>query len=157
MGLAHQLNKSAKLCAKSVLPRAHRLVDESYPWQFDVPIQGSPRVCRMDTGGCDRPPPRKGRDGRDNRGGRGFIVIPQICPPPHGSAVPPSRSASRLHCRPWPHHIAPCPTQAIMFYLTRRIVASWRHPFSTTQASDHPPSLHQLSALHLSLSKPFLG
>jgi hypothetical protein len=72
MGLAHQLNKSAKLRAKLVLPRAHRLTGESPAWQFDVPIQGSPRVFRIDAGGRDRPPPREGRDGRDNRGGRGF-------------------------------------------------------------------------------------
>ncbi len=41
MGLAHQLNKSAKLRAKLVLPRAHHLTGESKAWQFDVPIQGS--------------------------------------------------------------------------------------------------------------------
>ena len=44
MGLAHQLNKAAKLRAKLVLPRAHRLVGESNAWPFDVPIQGSPHV-----------------------------------------------------------------------------------------------------------------
>ena len=106
MGLAHQLNKSAKLRAKLVLPRAHHLVDESYAWQFDVPIQGSPRVCCMDAGGPDRPPPCEGHDGRDNRVCHGFIVVPQICPPPHGSCGP----AVSFHLT------APLPTPAPSHY-----------------------------------------
>ena len=69
MGLAHQLNKAAKLRARSVLPRANHLGGKMR-WPFDVPIQGSPHVFRMDAGGRDRPPPRDGRDGCDNRGGR---------------------------------------------------------------------------------------
>ena len=72
MGLAHQLNKAAKHRAKAVLPRANRIDGKLNNWQFDVPIQGSPRALRMDAGGRDRPPPCDGCDGRDNRGGRGF-------------------------------------------------------------------------------------
>ena len=45
-------------------------------WQFDVPIQGSPHVFWMEAGGCDCPPPRDGRDGRDSRGGCGFQPHP---------------------------------------------------------------------------------
>ena len=57
MGLAHQLNKAAKLHAKSVFPRANRLGGETRG-PFNIPIQGSLHVFRMDAGGRDRPPPR---------------------------------------------------------------------------------------------------
>jgi len=76
MGLAHQLNKATKLCAKLVLTQANRLGGETNAWQFDVLIQGSPHVFWMDAGRRDRPPPRDGRDGRDNRGGHGFQPPP---------------------------------------------------------------------------------
>ena len=78
MGLAHQLNKAAKLSAKLILPRAQRLIGETNAWQFDVPIQGSPRVFWMDAGGRHRPPPREGRDGRDNRVGTP-LHLPRPC------------------------------------------------------------------------------
>ena len=88
MGLAHQLNKAAKLRARSVLLQANHLgVETRGP--FDVPIQGSPHVFRMDAGGRDRPPPCDGRDGRDNRGGRGFQPRPFTPSGRNGGSCPP--------------------------------------------------------------------
>ena len=89
MGLAHQLNKAAKLRAKSILPRVNRLDGASNAWPFEVPIQGSPQVFRMDAGGRDRPPPRDGRDGRDTRGGRGFQPRPFTPGGRNGGSRPP--------------------------------------------------------------------
>ena len=88
MGLAHQLNKAAKLHAKSVFPQANRLGGETRG-PFDVPIQGSPYIFGMDAGGRDRPPPRDGRDGRDNRGGRGFQPRPFTPGGRNGGSRPP--------------------------------------------------------------------
>ena len=95
MGLAHQLNKAAKLRAKLVLPRANHLGGEMNAWQFDVPIQGSPNVFWMDAGGRDRPPPCDGCDGRDNRGGRGFQSRPFTPDGCNGGSCPPSADHSR--------------------------------------------------------------
>ena len=138
MGLAHQLNKSAKLRANSVLPRAHRLTGESPAWQFDVPIQGSPRVFRLDAGGRDRPPPREGRDGRDNRGGRGFQPRPftpggrnggSRPPPadhPRGRFVRPDRNGRKWDpdlicdaCRRSGHIAAQCDMLAIAIFIEK--------------------------------------
>jgi len=88
MGLAHQLNKAAKLRAKSVLPRANCLGGETRG-PFEVPIQGSPHVFRMDAGGHDHPPPRDGHDGSDNRGGRGFQPRPFTPGGRNGGSRPP--------------------------------------------------------------------
>jgi hypothetical protein len=97
MGLAHQLNKAAKLRAKSVLPQANHLGGGTNAWQFDVPIQGSPHVFRMDAGGRDRPPPRDGRDGRDNCGGRVFQPRPFTPGGRNGGSRPPPADHPRGH------------------------------------------------------------
>ncbi len=61
MGIAHQLNKSAKARARLALPRINRMAESQYnDIHFDVPIQGSPhRVFQMeggrDAGGRDHP------------------------------------------------------------------------------------------------------
>jgi hypothetical protein len=62
MGLAHQLNKSAKTRARLALPRINRMAESQYnDIHFNVPIQGSPHcVFQMeggrDAGGRDHPP-----------------------------------------------------------------------------------------------------
>jgi hypothetical protein len=62
MGLAHQLNKTAKTRVKLALPRVNRMAGSPYDDRhFDVPIQGSPlRINCMDggrdAGGHDRSP-----------------------------------------------------------------------------------------------------
>ena len=137
MGLAHQLNKAAKLHAKLVLPRANRLGGETRG-PFDVPIQGSPHVFQMDTGGRDHPPPRGGRDGRDNRGGRGFQPRPFTpgghnggsrpppADPPHGHFVCPDQNGRKWDldlicdaCR-WSGHIAAqCDMLAIAIFIKK--------------------------------------
>jgi len=139
MGLAHQLNKAAKLRAKSVLPQANHLGGGTNAWQFDVPIQGSPHVFRMDAGGRDRPPPRNGRDGRDNRGGRGFQprpFTPGSCsggsrPPPvdhnRGCFVRPDRNGRKWDdldlicdaCRRSGHIAAQCDMLAIAIFIEK--------------------------------------
>jgi len=137
MGLAHQLNKAAKLRAKSVLPQANRLGGETRG-PFDVPIQGSPHDFRMDAGGRDRPPPRNGRDGRDNRGGRGFQrrpFTPGGCnggprPPPadhpRGRFVRPDRNGCKWDpdlicdaCRRSGHIAAQCDMLAIAIFIKK--------------------------------------
>ena len=138
MGLAHQLNKAAKLRAKSILPRVNRLDGASNAWPFEVPIQGSPQVFRMDAGGRDRPPPRDGRDGRDTRGGRGFQPRPFTpggrnggsCPPPadhpRGCFVRPDRNGRKWDpdlicdaCRRSGHTASQCDMLAIAIFIEK--------------------------------------
>jgi hypothetical protein len=66
MGLASQLHTSAQKCASTVVPQVRRALGINDGWEFDVPIQGSPRVAHADSGppcrGYDHLPPRGGRD-----------------------------------------------------------------------------------------------
>jgi hypothetical protein len=77
MGLASQLHTSAQKRASTVVPWVRRALGIGDGWEFDVPIQGSPRVTRADGGpprrGYDHLPPCTGRDrfpSHENQGSR---------------------------------------------------------------------------------------
>ncbi len=57
MGLAAQLHKTAGKRASAVVPRVRCTAGLKGGWAYNVPIQGSPCVARMDAGSHDRPPP----------------------------------------------------------------------------------------------------
>jgi hypothetical protein len=100
MGLAAQLHKTVGKHASALVPRVRRTAGLDRGWAYDVPIQGSPRIARLNAGSHDRPPPRDGRGNCNSFGPR----PPQNRPYVHGGrggSRPPSNIPQRgCYARP---------------------------------------------------------
>jgi hypothetical protein len=104
MGLASQLHTSAQKRASTVVPWVRRALGIGNGWEFDILIQGSPRVTHADSGpprgGYDHLPPCSGRDrflprenqgSREPQGARPFQSRPYIQGGRDGGWTPPQR------------------------------------------------------------------
>jgi hypothetical protein len=98
--LASQLHKNARARASTVVPHAHQTAKFKGGWEYNVPIQGSPRVTRMDAGGRDQPPPRDGRGSQEPIGTRPPHNRPYIQGSRGGSRPPPTAPRQRCYARP---------------------------------------------------------
>jgi hypothetical protein len=137
MGLAAQLHKTAGKRASALVPRIGRTAGLDGGWAYDVPIQGSPRIARLDAGNHDRPPPRDGRGNRELfsprppqyrpyvQGGRGGGRPPPNVPQ-RGQYARPDHNKSKWDptvicdaCRRTGHEAATCDMLAMAIFLEK--------------------------------------